>query len=216
MSLVGVVLLLVVLGGPIHAQPVNFGLLQLEADAEGPLEVTLAAETGYPSFIRGRIPVSIKGDETNPVASATVFLNSYGSAFGIENAAADLSLVSAEADGLNMTRVTWQQVVDGVPVYNALFKVHLEADAGAVLAATSGYVPDLYTPTTVPQLTSDQALANAVLAMPAGTLNARPILVIYPYIHSARRSIGVDHRYEGRFYPRSQPLRHRCPDRSHY
>ena len=175
-----IALLLLALGSPLSAQPDNAGLRRLQADV-GPLDVTLSAETGYPSFIRGHIPVPGARAPAAPTAAARAFLMAYGSAFGIADPDAELVPVAMITDALNLTRVQWQQVVDGVPVYRALVNVHLRLGADVVYAASSGYVPNLLVPTTRPRFTARQALANALPAMPYGSLVEEPALVIYPY-----------------------------------
>lgn len=173
-------LLVLAVGAPLNAQPDNAALRRLRADA-GPLDVTTSIETGYPSFIRGHIPVPGARAPVAPTAAARAFLIAYGAAFGVADPATELVPVAAERDTLGMTRVTWQQVIDNVPVYHAQLAVHLQPSGDVVVAATSGYVPGLYTPTTQPRFTARQALANALPAMPNGVATAAPALVIYPY-----------------------------------
>lgn len=180
LAVLGTLSLVMALSTPLHAQPDNVALRRLQADAR-PLDVTSSALTGYPSFIRGHIPVPGARAPVAPTAAARAFLVAYGAALGVADPATELVPLAAERDALGMTRVTWQQVIAGVPVYHAQMAVHLQPDGAVVVAATSGYVPGLYVPTTQPRFTARQVLANALLAMPKGTPTAKPHLVIYPY-----------------------------------
>lgn len=181
LSLLVVVLFVVALGGPLYAQTANAGLQRLEAAASGPLDVTVNGTTGFPSFIRGQIPVAAGRTATDPAIPAGAFLNAYGSALGIVNPATELKLLMTKSDGLGMSQVLWQQVVNGVPVYHAQVGVHLAAGNTVIVAATSGFWPGLDAPVARPRITAGQALANARPAMPGGVVNAGPTLVIYPY-----------------------------------
>ena len=178
-AMVVMALLLMAVGAPLRAQTTDVARQKLEAAAVGPVEVTVSAETGLPSFIRGTF--TLPGPPLNPTAAASAFLARHAAVFGIADPAAELALLRSETDALGMSRVLWQQVVNGVPVHNAQVSVHLAAGGAAVVAATSGYVPGLYVPTTQARFTARQALANALPAMPNGVVDAGPTLVIYPF-----------------------------------
>jgi len=91
-----------------------------------------------------------------------------------------MAVVQTDVDALGMEHVTLGQVYEGVEVYGAYVKVHLSADGQEVVAVSNGFVPDVRVPDVQPDISADQALAAARMALPHGTLISGPELVVYP------------------------------------
>jgi len=162
--------------------PKTVNVAALTQDAQAPVAVTYNPRTGRPSFIRGRIPLSVlpgfaPGDTSRGPAYG--FMQRYASLFGIDSTAKDLRLVDSRVDSLGMRHTTMQQVYQGVDVYAATASVHQTPTEGAITAATSNLVPDVRVATTQPALTQDSARAIAAKQLPRGV----PVfsrLVVYP------------------------------------
>jgi Zn-dependent metalloprotease len=182
-TIVLVVLAALVIARPAVSQPpIPPALGQLRQDAGGEVEITWNPLTGTPSFIRGRIPLSAIGVDSwvKPSTAATTLMDRYASLFGVRQASSELKVMRDETDALGMRHVTLQQVYQGIEVYGGSVRVHLSADGQDVVAVSSGFVPDIQVPDTLPRITADQALAAARKALPNGILLSGPKLVIYP------------------------------------
>jgi Zn-dependent metalloprotease len=173
------------------AGPPSPGIEKLKQDAGGDVEITWDAESGNPSFIRGRIPLqpTMLAEGTDPATVTMVFVGRYAEVFGISDPSNELQVVQSEEDVLGMTHVTLRQVYQGVEVYNAQMKVHLSAGGREVVALSSGFVPGIALSTVDPQVSADQALAIAERALPSGELAADPKLTVYPGAGSNRPGV---------------------------
>jgi Zn-dependent metalloprotease len=163
-------------------QPVNVSVLT--QDAQAPMTMTYNPHTGRPSFIRGRIPLTVipgitQGDTTR--AAPYGFMRRYATVFGTDSSTQDLRFVDARVDSLGMRHTTMQQVYQGIDVYAATVTVHQAAPdgGGAVAAVTSNLVPDLRVPDTLPTVRADSAFALAARQLPRG-IAGPPRLVVYP------------------------------------
>ena len=139
--------------GPIHGiDPDGIEVLQ-EAHA-GQVEVSVDRTTGAASFVR--IPRSAGStralDGRSPEEKATQFLRDHGSVFGIQNLGSELSLIETKVDALGNTRLTYQQLHQGVEVFGALLRVHVD-QRGGVSVANGTFVPQIKL-STVPSLSA--------------------------------------------------------------
>ncbi len=179
-SLLGVMIGLTVAGSCRQA-PRAVTVTALTQDAQAPVTVTYNPHTGRPSFIRGRIPVTVIGlrpDDTSR-AAAYGFMRRYATLFGVDSTAQDLRFVAARVDSLGMRHTSMQQVFQGIDVYAATVSVHQAPPEGAIAAATSNVVPNVRVATTQPALGEDSARAIAARQLPRGVpVSAR--LVVYP------------------------------------
>ena len=173
---------LVVIGPAASQPPTPPALEQLRRDAGGEVEITWNPLTGTPSFIRGRIPLSAIGldSQAKPSTAAITFVDRYASLLGVKRASSELKIAQDEIDALGMRHVTLQQAYQGIEVYGGSVKVHLSADGQEVVAVSSSFVPNIQLPDVQPRITADQALAAARKALPNGILLSGPKLVIYP------------------------------------
>ncbi len=168
--------------------PEPSGVEQLRQDAGGKVEITWNPQTGTPSFIRGRIPLSVMRlqSEADPSTAAFAFMDRYAGLFGLKQASHELNVVQTDVDTLGMKHVTLGQVYQGVEVYGALMKLHLSADGQEIVVISSGFVPDIQLPDVQPRIGADQALVVAQKALLNGTLISGPNLAVYP-------GVGEDH-----------------------
>lgn len=162
--------------------PKPVGLTKLTQEVQTPVTATYNPNTGRPSFIRGRIPITVipgvtAGDTSR--APAYAIMRHYSSVFGTDSTGTDLRFVETKNDAVGMRHTVMQQVYQGVDVYAATVTVHQIRSDGVIAAVTSNVVPDVHVPTTQATLSEDSARAIATQQMPRGVaVSAR--LVVYP------------------------------------
>lgn len=156
-------------------------LRQLRIASADDVEIVWNPETNTPSFMSGRIPLTAIAiaNATSPAVLARAFLEQYAALFGITDPASELAVVAEYTDALGMHHVTFQQMYQGVEVYNSLVKTHLSADRRAIAAVSNRFAPNIRLTTSIPRVTAEQAVAAARKAMPSGTLQSAPRLVVY-------------------------------------
>jgi Zn-dependent metalloprotease/subtilisin-like proprotein convertase family protein len=117
----------------------------LRSQARGEVIITQDASTASSSTVR----VAQGGDlypkiatRTRAAEKVTAFLAEHGNAFGIENAARQLKLVDSRTDQYGHTRVSFQQMHQGVPVFAAVLRGHV-SDDGRLTAINGKFVPQL-------------------------------------------------------------------------
>lgn len=161
--------------------PKAVSVAALAQDAQAPMAVTYNPLTGRPSFVRGRIPVTVFGLRPADTSQAVGygFMQRYAALFGIDSAARDLQYVDSRVDALGMRHMTLKQVYQGVEVYAATVSVHLAPQGGLIAAVSSNVVPNVHAPTTQPAISEDSARAIAGKQLPHGApVSSR--LVVYP------------------------------------
>lgn len=156
--------------------------------ALGEVEITWDAGTNTPTFLRGHmpLPVSIQSAQADVAGAALAFVEQYRALFGVTSVQNELLTVQSQVDELGLQHVTLQQIHQGVEVYNALMKVHMNLTAGEVIAASSGFVPNITLPSVEPQIGITTAVQFAQSLLPGGMLQGRPTLVVYPGSGSGR------------------------------
>lgn len=137
-------------------------LRSLRANARGTASINANKSTGYAGFVR----VSKDGDllpgsqGRGPQGKAADFIAQYGAVFGIRDANRELVQVSETSDQYGATHQSYQQVYNGVPVFAAILRTHVDAE-GRLTAVNGVAVPDLDVNTT-PSLASDAAAGRAI------------------------------------------------------
>ena len=104
----------------------------------------------------------------SPEAKAESFFTEYTGLFGLRSVPAELKLVDSRIDSLGTTRVTYQQVYRGIPVFAGVLRAHVNSD-GQLTTVNGVYVPDIAVPSrpTVEAAQAGQvALAHAALPAP--------------------------------------------------
>jgi bacillolysin len=153
----------------------------LSQDAQAPVVATHNPRTGRPSFVRGRIPITVFGLRATDTSAAVAmgFMRRYAAVYGTDSAARDLRYVDARVDALGMRHMTLRQVYQGVDVYAATVSLHLAPAGGTVVAVSSNAVPDVHVATTQPAVSEDSARAIAASQLLGGTATSSR-LVVYP------------------------------------
>jgi Zn-dependent metalloprotease len=156
---------------------------RLQSDSNGGVEITWNLATNTASFVRGEVPVTVLGLESAATEEslALAYVDRYADIFGVTQVNQELVVVHTEKDEFGMSHIVLGQVHQGVEVYNALMKIHLSADDKTVVAASSGFIPNIQLPTVAPSISGSQALATAMQALPNATLVTHPKLLIYPH-----------------------------------
>lgn len=168
----------ILIGG--RAEAAGDAVQRLRQIADGPVETTYSRNSQYPSFIRSRIPITTGSDALDAEAASGQFLADFGDVFGVVDPVSELKLVKDEVDDLGMSHVTYQQVYDGIPVYHATLKAHLSQGNRMVVAVGNGFLASLRANTTAPVLADEEAIMNAMLALPGGSITDQPALTLYP------------------------------------
>lgn len=157
-----------------------------------PRRVARAADTpAYPTFISGPLPLPVSVAQVDVQNAAQALLIQMGSVLGIRDVDAEMTLVRSSQDELGHQRVEYQQVYQGVPIYNGQVRVHLDMGRGIATAVTSSYVPMLELPTVIPQVEPAHAVAAAQALSPSGQLVASPELMIFPGLSGSRSAQGA-------------------------
>lgn len=145
------------------AQPDPSGLQRLVEATNGRAVLSQNPATGVVGFLRiaDGAGLSLAPGQAAP-AQADAFFAQYGGIFGIADPSAELVQTAATTDSLGMQTVTYQQVYQGVPVFAAILRVHLNA-ANELSAANGVFVPRIDV-NPVPSIAADAAAVRAVAA----------------------------------------------------
>lgn len=154
-------------------------LARLQQDAVGAIEVVWNPQTNTPSFISGAIPVTSVSLQADASAEeiALDFARTYADLFRLQQVDRELVIAASERDALGMDHVTLQQLYHGIPVHNAIMRVHIQDQT--IMAAANGVVPDLWLTATQPTVSATEALAIAQAVAPGGQAINPPALVVY-------------------------------------
>lgn len=149
---------------PDLAQPEGNGLQRLVEATGGRVNVRQNRATGVVGFLRitGDAGLSLTQSDSAQ-AETEAFFQQYGSIFGITAAATELVLLGTDTDSVGMQHLNYQQVYQGVPVFAAILRVHVNAE-NALTAANGVFVPHIAV-NTVPALNSDAAAETALAAV---------------------------------------------------
>ncbi len=157
-------LLMALVAAPaLHAaspQDVEASLQRLADATAGQARVSMNRATGMASFVR--VPAAAAKslvDGASIEDRAASFLEQHGGAFGVENPARDLMLLSSETRGV-FSHVRYAQVYQGVPVFGGMLAAHFDRD-GNLVAVNGSFIPDL-TLDVQPVWSSRDAIAVAI------------------------------------------------------
>jgi Zn-dependent metalloprotease len=124
--------------------------------------VSVNPATGVVRFVSvpaGR-PADLAPVAGAPAQKAAAFFGQYADAFGIRDAARELTLKGSSTDKGGMTHLDYAQVYEGVPVFAGVLKAHFDA-AGALRAVNGTFVPEINL-SPVARLTAGEAARIAV------------------------------------------------------
>lgn len=134
--------------------------------------------TGLPASIFSGL--TQKAYPGNAEQAARTFLKEHRTLFGVADLT-DLDYIKTQTHK-GIRHVTFNQAVNGVPVYEAEYKVHLRT-SGKVDMANGTYYPDIDI-TTTPSISGENAIGNALSDL-GGSENrdfqTDASLVVYPY-----------------------------------
>ena len=93
------------------------------------------------------------------------FLLRFGEAFGIDSHGSQLTLKRDRVDRIGHSRLVYDQVHRGVPVFGGRLAIHFDA-AGELIGANGSILPDLSVPTLLPTIgeTEARGLAASIVA----------------------------------------------------
>ncbi|MEO6064992.1 MAG: M4 family metallopeptidase [Lysobacterales bacterium] len=163
----------------------------------GSSELTISGERI--SFFTGHVPpsqvdaVGVAGSKAlaraaGSTLSSAEFVNAaiglgfivrYEDLFGVQNAGEELVFASSEVDELGMTHVSFQQVYQGVEVFQSTIDVHV-GPGGSVKAAGNQFVPGLHLASVTPAFSKALAQDKVRRSVPGAKLTGEPRLVVYP------------------------------------
>jgi Zn-dependent metalloprotease len=137
----------------------------LRASADGSVFVSARKSTGVAGFVR----VERNGDLLPASSDASRvksddFLARFGEVFGITDTS-QLVLSSRFTDALGATHLNYEQVFQGVPVFGAVLRVHLDAE-NRLTAVNGVFIPDVALGTS-PKLTAAEAGRLAIAEVAA-------------------------------------------------
>ncbi|MGQ0833330.1 MAG: M4 family metallopeptidase [Gammaproteobacteria bacterium] len=121
----------------------------LRQEAYGEVLITEDRSTTSKSVVRVAYGGDLHPLARNGIAPAdkvAAFLARHGAVFGIENAARQLKLLDTRKDQYGSTRVSYQQMHEGVPVFAAILRGHVAED-GRLTAVNGKFVPQVDVPT---------------------------------------------------------------------
>ncbi|MCP4426296.1 MAG: hypothetical protein GY803_17530, partial [Chloroflexi bacterium] len=156
-------------GKPIEAGKSDDGIQRL-LDAVGErAEISLNRATNVARFVR------FTSSDTNnkalalglgsPEAKANAFFQEYGDVFGIRDAGAELVHLDTKADLYGATRVAYEQLYQGVPVFGSQMYAHFDK-RGELTAVNGTIVPDIAV-NTRPTLSANKAAQTAIAEVTA-------------------------------------------------
>ena len=120
------------------------GAAELSAATGGRVVISTNPATGTASFVRlldGAV-LNLVPRAAQPEEQARAFWSQYGSLFGISAPDRELKLVDTAQDAFGFTHLKYEQVYQGVPVFAAVLRVHLNPDL-AITSVNGTSVPDL-------------------------------------------------------------------------
>lgn len=147
-----------------QVQPDGSGLQRLVDLTGGQINVRENRATGVVGFLRFTGDEGLSLTQTDSAQAETeAFFQQYGSIFGISDAAAELVSLGTETDNMGMRHLSYQQIYEGVPVFAAILRVHVNAE-NELTAANGVFVPNIKVNTT-PSLSDDAAAETALAAV---------------------------------------------------
>jgi Zn-dependent metalloprotease len=154
---------------------------ELDEDSTASVSVAVNPSTRALGSANVHIPVTAAGGSAaEPAATkARTVLAKYGELFGLSSRPSELGRSRVTTDSLGMTHVYFDQMADGVPVFGSRVGVHFAPGGAYVASMNASVVPDLGAGVSEAKLTSQEALARARQALPAGNLVKAPELQVY-------------------------------------
>ena len=163
---------------------------ELEEDSTGAVRVAVNPATRVIGSANVHIPLAAAdaSPAEPPAAKARTVLDQYSEIFGLDSEPGELGHSEVATDNLGMTHVYFDQMADGVPVFGGRVGVHFTPGGSYVASMNASVVPDFSVGAEKLQLTSQEAIARAALALHRRGESARtPGLRLGRTAHHRRR-----------------------------
>jgi Zn-dependent metalloprotease len=150
---------------PIAEVNANDGIDRLLAATNGAATVSMNRATNVARFVRlgtgsSTLSSALALQSKSPEAAAAAFFQEFGDVFGIKDPDAELIHLDTKTDLYGATRVVYEQVYQGVPVFAGLLYAHFDSQ-GRLTAVNGAFVPDIAVNTT-PAITVQRAANIAI------------------------------------------------------
>ncbi len=136
------------------------GLKNLELNIGHSLNVEWNKNNTTPIFVGGKLTSEGYSKSLDKVDDGIKFFAENIDLFGLKEPSKELSLISTTTDGLNMTHVKYQQMRNGLKVFQGQLILHFNAD-GSIESMNGEYYPTPIMNTT-PSLNSENAIRIAI------------------------------------------------------
>jgi Zn-dependent metalloprotease len=164
----GLLLLSLLTGLPAQGAQSDSAAARLRARMGAGTAVSMHPATGVARFVRlapGN-PVSLSPLAAGSLeAKAEAFFRQDGDLFGIQDAGSELRFAGSVAGKLGVTRLTYEQVYKGIPVFAGVLRANFDR-SGRMITANGDFVPGISV-ATQPRISAAQAgkiaLANALI-----------------------------------------------------
>lgn len=134
-------------------------------------EISTSRATGKARFVTFEAPLEMPlSANATSAQKADAFFTVYGAAFGVEDAANELVYRDSRADAVG-TRVAYDQVYRGVPVFGGVLYAHFDQE-GRMTAVNGVFIPDIKVnaePSLDETTAVDTAVATVVAQLQAST-----------------------------------------------
>lgn len=147
------------------------------------LRVTKSRATGVARFAvpTDKRPITLSSTPGSGGVKPLDVLRDYGKLFGISNPQRQLVLENATSDALRHTHTTFRQAHNGVPVFAALMRVHMD-EQSRLVAINGTFIPDIDISVT-PLVSAADAAAIAMEDVAARVKEATGIEVMKPTLY---------------------------------
>jgi len=145
--------------GQFHKHDAQKGLRNLESNLNHKLAIVWNEQNTTPAFIGGKLSVKGYASASDKSADGIRFLSENSELFGLKEPAKELEVISNFTDELAMTHVKYQQVINGLKIFQGQLIVHFNSD-GSIESVNGRYFP---TPeiNTVPAISKEAAISAA-------------------------------------------------------
>jgi bacillolysin len=135
------------------------GYRNLESNLNHKLNVVWNKYNTTPSSISGKLTVKGYATPSDKSADGIRFLSENKELFGLKEPAKELEVISNITDELSMTHVKYQQVINGIKIFQGQLIVHFNSD-GSIESVNGRYFP---TPeiNTIPAISKEAAISTS-------------------------------------------------------
>ena len=137
---------------------------QLKRSASGSVTISEKRATKQVGFVRAGLNGDLlPSSSAPPLGKAKEFLEQFGGLLGVNDPSSELVSAGSSTDAYGVTHLAYRQVYQGLPVFGAVLKAHVDA-AGDLTAVNGAFVPAIDIGTS-PRLSPGQAGKRAIAAV---------------------------------------------------